>query len=112
MTTKNLLLSNKGWDNLLQNKNITQVELDEGRDFEISIEVSQEKLRALNITLDDISRRINSASVELPGGGIKTTSGEVLVRMKERRDYGYEFGQIPIITSGTGGLFLPCLKML
>lgn len=89
-------------DNLLQNENITQVELDEVRDFEISIEVSQDKLRELNITLDDIARRINSASVELPGGGIKTSSGEVLVRMKERRDYGYEFGQIPIITQKDG----------
>ena len=95
-------LAENARDSLLQNKNITQVELDEAKNFEISIEISQETLRSLNITLDDIARRIKSASVELPGGGIKTSSGEVLVRMKERRNYGHEFGQIPIITQKDG----------
>ncbi|QTA80812.1 Acriflavin resistance protein [Desulfonema limicola] len=89
-------------DSLLQNKSITQVDLSEVRDFEISIEVSQEKLRSLNITLDDIARRVDAASIELPGGRLKTPSGEVLVRMKERRDYGHEFARIPIITQKDG----------
>ena len=40
--------------------------------------------------------------MELPGGGIKTSGGEILVRMKERRDYGQEFARIPIIASNDG----------
>jgi multidrug efflux pump subunit AcrB len=40
--------------------------------------------------------------VELPGGSIKTDSGDVLVRMTERRDFGPEFGRIPIITTNDG----------
>lgn len=89
-------------DSLIQDPRITQVELSGVRNLEISIEVGQEKLRAYNLTLEDVSNKIRNASVELPGGGIKTSSGEVLVRMKERRDYGDEFGRIPVITRNDG----------
>ncbi len=89
-------------DRLIQDPRITQVELGAVRPFEISIEVPQEKLRAYNLTLEQIAQRVRQASVELPGGGLKTTSGEILVRMKERRDYGQEFSLIPIITTNDG----------
>ncbi|CAN2041671.1 Acriflavin resistance protein [Candidatus Magnetomoraceae bacterium gMMP-15] len=89
-------------NDLLQKPNITQVDLSAARDYEISIEVSQEKLRAYNLTLSDVAKKIKNTAVELPGGGIKTSSGEILVRMKERRDFGREFAQIPIISSSDG----------
>ncbi len=89
-------------DRLLQDPGITQVDLSATPDLEISIEVPQENLRAYGLTLEEITARIRRASVELPGGGIKTEGGEILVRMKERRDYGREFGQIPVITSDDG----------
>ncbi|MDM8523373.1 efflux RND transporter permease subunit [Desulfococcaceae bacterium HSG8] len=93
-------------DELLRNENITQVELAGVRDLEISIEVPQEKLRAYHLTLEQVARRVKEASVELAGGGIKTRSGEVLVRMKERRDYAREFARIPIITGKNGSQML------
>ena len=89
-------------DRLLQDPEITQVELEGVRDFEISIEISQNTLRTFNLTLEEVANRIRQASVELPGGAIKTEGGDVLVRMKERRDYGHEFGKIPIITANDG----------
>jgi len=89
-------------DRLLQDPRITQVDLSAVRNLEISIEVPQKNLRTYNLTLEEIANRVRRASVELPGGGIKTPGGEVLVRMKERRDYGREFAKIPIITSNTG----------
>jgi len=89
-------------DRLLQDPEITQVDLSGTRDLEISIEVPQDKLRAYNLTLDDVAAKVRQAAVELPGGGIKTDSGEILVRMRERRDYGEEFGRIPIISSSDG----------
>ena len=89
-------------DRLLQDPGITQVELEGVRNYEISIELSQETLRAYNLTLDEVAQRIARASVELPGGAIKTEGGDILVRMKERRDYGHEFGKIPIITANDG----------
>ncbi len=89
-------------DTLLQNPVLTQVELSAIKDLEISIEVPQEKLREYNLTLDEIARKLHAASVELPSGGIKTPAGEVLVRIKERRNYGEEFTKIPLITGDNG----------
>ncbi|MGD9318628.1 MAG: efflux RND transporter permease subunit [Desulfobacteraceae bacterium] len=89
-------------DLLLQDPRITQVDLSGARDLEISIEVPQKNLRTYNLTVEEVARRVREASVELPGGGMKTPGGEVLVRMKERRDYGKEFARIPIITSNVG----------
>jgi multidrug efflux pump subunit AcrB len=87
---------------LLQSKDVTQVELSGTRDLEISIEIPQEKLRAYNLTLSEVAETLAAASVDVPGGGIKTSGGEILVRMKERRDYGDEFAKIPILTSNDG----------
>ena len=89
-------------DQFLQDPEITQVDLSGVRPLEISIEVPQEKLRSYNFTLEDVAQKVREAAVELPGGGIKTSGGEILVRMKERRDYGDEFARIPIISSNDG----------
>jgi len=89
-------------DRLLQEPDITQVELISVRNYEIDVEIPQNTLRAYSLTLEDVAQRIRRASVELPGGAIRTPSGDVLVRMKERRDFGHEFAQIPIITASDG----------
>ncbi len=89
-------------DRFVQDPEITQVELSAVRPLEIGIEVPQECLRAYGLTLDDVARKVREAAVEVPGGGIKTSGGEILVRMKERRDYGNEFADIPILTSNDG----------
>ena len=89
-------------DQLIQDPGITQVELSAVRPFEISVEVPRDILRAYNLTLEDIVRNIKEASLELPAGSIKTEGGEILIRMKERRNYGDEFAQIPIIKTGEG----------
>jgi multidrug efflux pump subunit AcrB len=89
-------------DQLLTDPDITQVELEGVNPLEISISIPQENLRRYNLTLDEVASRLRSAAVDLPGGGIKTASGEVLLRMKERRDYGRQFEQLPIITAPDG----------
>ncbi|HSN81106.1 MAG TPA: efflux RND transporter permease subunit [Polyangiales bacterium] len=87
---------------LLRDSRITYVELTGIRPLEISIEVPQAQLRKYDLTLDEIAARVNAASVELPGGGVKTQAGEVLLRTTERRDRGDEFGDI-IVLSQPGG---------
>jgi multidrug efflux pump subunit AcrB len=87
---------------MLQDPDITQVDLEGIRDFEISIEIPQDTLRAYGLTLDEVAQKIGAAAVELPGGSIKTEAGDVLVRMKERRNFGREFGSLPVVTSNDG----------
>jgi len=93
-------------DRLLQDSDITQVEVISVRNYEIDVEIPQNTLRAYSLTLEDVAQRIRRASVELPGGAIRTPSGDILVRMKERRDFGPEFAQIPIITASDGSQIL------
>lgn len=89
-------------DGLLQEPGITQVELSGARNLEIGIEVPQHNLRNYNLTLEEVARRVRATAVEVAGGGVKTEGGEVLVRMKERRDWGREFARIPVITANDG----------
>ena len=90
-------------DELLQKPGITQIEVSGVPPLEISINITQENLRRYDLTLDEVAKRIRNASVELPGGGIKTQAGEILVRIKERRDYGHQFARLPIISTPDGG---------
>ena len=87
---------------LLHDQRITSVELSGVRPLEISVEVPQRKLRQHRLTLTQIASRIRAASVEVPGGGVKTEAGEVLLRTAERRDRGEEFGSI-IVSSRPDG---------
>lgn len=91
-------------DQLLQTGKVTQIDFDGVRDYEISVEIPQENLRAYNLTLRQVSNAIANSNVELPGGEIKTDTGKILLRFKERNDWASEFARIPIITSSTGSV--------
>ena len=93
-------------DQLLQSESITQVELEGVRPLEINIEIPQENLRRYNLSLASVAQRIRDASLDLPGGSVKTDAGEILIRMQERKDTGLDFAQIPIITTESGATIL------
>lgn len=89
-------------ENLIADPGITQVDLAEVSGLQVTIEIPQDKLRAYGLTLTEVADVIDKTSVELPGGGIKTEGGEILVRFKERRDYAREFAGVPIVTEDDG----------
>ncbi|MBW1649449.1 MAG: efflux RND transporter permease subunit [Deltaproteobacteria bacterium] len=76
------------------------------RDYEISVEISEEKLREYGITFDYIAAAIKTQSLDLPGGVIKAASGEILLRTKAQRYTGEEFKKIPLITLPNGTTLL------
>ena len=61
---------------------ITQVDLVNVRPYEISIEVSEDALRGYSLTFDEVARAVRSSSLDLPGGSIRTSGGEILLRTK------------------------------
>lgn len=63
---------------------------------EISIEVPQETLRRYGLTLEEIATAVRNASVDVPSGGIRAATGEILVRTTERREHGPEFREITL----------------
>lgn len=87
---------------LLEDPDVTQVDVEGVPNLEISIEVSREKLEEFGFTLSDISNQIRFASLELPGGGIKTSGGEILVRLSDRRVTGAEFGRMILRSTQSG----------
>ena len=89
-------------DRMLQEKDITQVEVSGNRDYEISVEIPQDTLRKYNLTLAGVADIISKRALELPGGSIKTDSGEILVRMQEKKYLGVEFENIPVVSSLDG----------
>jgi multidrug efflux pump subunit AcrB len=89
-------------DDLLAMPEITQVDLKGVRPYEISIEVKEENLRRYDLTLGQIADRIRKASVDLPAGTVKSRSGEILIRTKEKRYKGPEYDGITILENRDG----------
>ncbi|MBU1168636.1 MAG: efflux RND transporter permease subunit [Proteobacteria bacterium] len=93
-------------DTLLAHPMITQVDISETRGHEIRIEIPQETLRRYGLSISDIAGRIKNASMDLPGGSLKTNGGEILVRMNERKELAREYGLIPVFTYEDGSRIL------
>ncbi len=89
-------------DELLRDSRVSSVDFGGAREYEISVEISQENLRRYQLTLDQVAQMIRGASVELPGGGVKTGSGEVLIRTTERRLNAREFEEVVLIARPDG----------
>ncbi|MCP3874058.1 MAG: efflux RND transporter permease subunit [Desulfobacteraceae bacterium] len=89
-------------DELVEYDAISLANLIGVRDYEISIEVTEENLRRYNLSFDQVSAAVKTGSVDLPGGKIKTKGGEFLVRAKGKRYTGEGFGRIPILTKEDG----------
>ena len=83
---------------------ITKVQIAGVRDYEISIEVSEETLRSYGITLQDVANAVRRSSLDVPGGTIKTDAGEVVVRTVAKRYRGKEFEDIVVLTRPDGSV--------
>ncbi|MDY7031014.1 MAG: efflux RND transporter permease subunit [Thermodesulfobacteriota bacterium] len=89
-------------DDLTDTKAISQADLFGVRDYEISVEISEENLRRYSLTFDELTNAIRTSSLDLPAGTIKTPGGDILIRAKGQRYFGREFEGIPIITLRDG----------
>lgn len=89
-------------DDLVGFDEISLAELMGVREYEISVEISEENLRNFSLSFDDVVRAVGSGSLELPGGLIKTSGGEFLIRAKGKRYTGAEYEQIPLVTRPDG----------
>jgi len=89
-------------DELLAMPGITQADVSGVRPYEISIDVKEDTLRQYSLTLEQIARRIREASIDLPGGSVKATGGEVLIRTNEKRYTGPEYANITIMEHSDG----------
>jgi multidrug efflux pump subunit AcrB len=74
------------------------------REREISIEVSENKLRDHNLSLHKVSEVVRGFSSDTPAGNIESGQGEILLRVQERRTTGIEFETVPLRTLEDGSI--------
>ncbi len=89
-------------DDLLSQTDISQADLKSARPYEIAIEVSEEALRRHNLTFDFVANAVRRSSFDLPGGSVKTASGEILLRTEGQAYRGAEFERITLLTKPDG----------
>lgn len=87
---------------LLSNPQITQVEIGNVPDYVTHVEISRYNLRQYNLTLGEVAGIIAESSEDVPAGAVETESGEILLRMQERKQWAEEFDEITIVSSPSG----------
>lgn len=95
-------LGEKVRDDLIDTDAISLAELVGVRDYEISVEISEENLRRYGLSFDHVVNALKTGSIDLPGGTIKTTHGEILVRSKGQLYTGRELEELPLISLNDG----------
>jgi len=91
---------------LLAREGVTQVEVRGVRTPEIHIDIPSETLRSLGLTLDEVAQIVRQTASDVPAGGVRTSGGEILLRLNERREAADAYGDIAIVQSGAGSKVL------
>ncbi|UGU15687.1 efflux RND transporter permease subunit [Sinomicrobium kalidii] len=86
----------------LSQPEITQVTLNNVPDYETRIEIPRYNLRQYQLTLGQVADIVEQSSRDVPAGAVETSSGEILLRLKERKQWAEEFGNITIASSPAG----------
>lgn len=93
-------------DDILLLPEVSQAEIQGDRDYEIAIEVSENTLRKYGLTMGQVAAAIRNASVDVPGGAIRTDTGRIQLRTQEQAYTGDEFGNIVLRTNPDGSRLL------
>lgn len=91
-------------DDMLRIPGVTQLSLDGVRDYEISIEINQDRLRQYQLTLDGVAAAISRSSADISAGNIKTSGGDILLRSKGQAYHKDDFSSIVVKSFPDGSL--------
>lgn len=90
-------------ERLLSDPAITQVELGNVPAYVTHVEIPQRSLRKYGLTLGEVSEMIRESSQDVPAGSVQSSAGEIVLRMKERKQWAEQFGDIIVASSPSGG---------
>ena len=85
---------------------VSMVNLMGAREYEISIQVTEESLRRFNLTIEDVAQAIRGSSINLSSGELKTEAGDVLIRTNHKRLEATEFENIVLRANTDGSVLL------
>lgn len=89
-------------DEIIALPEVSAAELWGSRPFEIAVEIDELTLREYGLTLAEVAVVIRSWSVDLPGGSIRTDSGDIRLRANGQAYRGDEFERIVLLTRPDG----------
>ncbi|MBM7071985.1 efflux RND transporter permease subunit [Shewanella sp. 202IG2-18] len=91
-------LGHKIHDEILQLPLVNISEFYSGLGYEISIEVSKDKLREYGLSFADVANAVTNYSQNMSAGQIRTENGYINLRVENQAYKGYEYDKIPLIT--------------
>ncbi len=89
-------------DDLLALPAVSAASLQGAKDYQIDIEISEKTLRKYGLSLQKVAEIVRRENLELPGGTIRSESGEILLRGKNKRYVGAEIAKLPLVTLPDG----------
>ena len=91
-------------DDLLLNPQISLATLRLVRDYQITIEVSQDRLRDYQLTIATVARALQASSIDDSAGNLRTEGGDILIRSKGQAYRKDEFENIVVKTNADGSI--------
>jgi multidrug efflux pump subunit AcrB len=89
-------------DEIQQLSEVSQVEIFGAREYEIGIEVSEERLREYGLTFNMVVDAIRRSSLNLAGGTVRTRGEEIRVRTMGRKYTGEALSSIVVLARPEG----------
>lgn len=89
-------------DELLAQPAISLVDTIGARDYEISIEPSEEQLRKYGLTFQELADAVTNNSVDLGGGDVRSERGDISLRARDQAYDKVDFESIPVRTNADG----------
>ncbi|WP_299796071.1 efflux RND transporter permease subunit [uncultured Shewanella sp.] len=87
---------------------VTRAEVTGVREYEIGIELSEDKLREYGLSFAQVAQAVRNSSIDLPGGSIRAQDGDILLRTKGQAYTGDDFSNIVVSTRPDGSrIMLP-----
>lgn len=95
-------LSEQLKDEVLELPEVSRVDIEGTRDYEIGIEVSEVRLREYGLTFGQVADAVRRSSLNLAGGTIRTEGEQIRIRTIGRKYLGGEFAQIVVAARPDG----------
>lgn len=105
MSESNLrMLCEQVKDDLLALAEVSQVSVNGLKDFEVSIELKEDRLREYSMSFAEVAQAIRANSIDLSAGLVRAAGNEILLRVKEQKYVKEEFEQIIIRSTPEGAM--------
>lgn len=89
-------------DEVVNLKGINVSDYYSGLPYEISVEVSKDKLREFGLGFNDVANAVRSYSRNMSAGQIRAENGYINLRVENQAYVGYEFENLPLISRNDG----------